>query len=70
MKRYILSLLLVTALTCRMVELEFPNERFVGIDYVFRCENDEVICYLFRHKSGYGGMGGMSCKFKELKQDD
>lgn len=70
MKRCILSLLLVTALTCRVVKTEIPNERFLYIDRVFRCENDEVVCYLFWNNSGVGGSGGMSCKFKELKQDD
>lgn len=71
MKRCILSLLLVTALTCRVVETEIPNERFLHIDRVFRCENDEVVCYIvFDNNSARSGRGGMSCKFKELKQDD
>ena len=65
MKRYILSLLLATSFICKVVEVEFLNERFIQIDDVFRCENDEVICYLFRDKIGYGGMGGMSCEFKK-----
>lgn len=71
MKRCILSLLLVTALTCRVVETEIPNEIFLHIDRVFRCENDEVVCYIvFDNSPDRTGRGGMSCKFKELKQND
>lgn len=65
MKNKFLMFLLATSFVCKVIESEFPNERFISINYVFRCENDEVICYLFRHGSGYGGMGGMSCKFKD-----
>ncbi|QDP68336.1 MAG: hypothetical protein Unbinned200contig1002_37 [Prokaryotic dsDNA virus sp.] len=32
-------------------------------DSLFRCENEEVTCYIF---SGYK-KGGMTCKFKENK---
>ena len=71
MKRCILNLLLVTALTCRVVETEIPNERFFHIDRVFRCENDEVVCYIvFDNSLNNAGRGGMSCKFKEVKQDE
>lgn len=54
MKKYLASLMLVTAFTCKSVYSTFNNE-------IYRCENDEVICYI------YVGMnkGGVSCKFKE-----
>ena len=70
MKTTILSILLVTALTCRVVETEIPNERFLHIDRVFRCENDEVVCYIvFDNYSSSSGRGGMSCKFKDQSPD-
>ena len=69
MKRYILSLLLVTALTCRGVETETPNERFLHINRMLRCENDEVVCYLYLDNIGDAGRGGMSCKFKDKSAD-
>lgn len=55
MKKFILSLLLVTPLVCEHV----PH----GINFskVHRCENDEVVCYTMQ--SGWGE--GISCKFKE-----
>lgn len=59
MKHIILSLMLVTAFTCQ--SLETPN-RFPNI---YRCENDEIICYMSAISIGYGGSGGLFCKFKE-----
>lgn len=51
MKKILLSLMLVTAMTCTKMT-----------DGVYRCENDEVVCYVFKEfKTG----GGISCKFKE-----
>ncbi|MBQ2319184.1 MAG: hypothetical protein II378_03340 [Clostridia bacterium] len=55
MKKFMLSLLLVTPFVCENV----PNKKF--LTNVSRCENDEVICYTIQ--SGYGD--GISCKFKE-----
>lgn len=69
MKKHI-ALLFALTFVCKLVETEVPNERFLHIDRMLRCENDEVVCYLFMDNLGYGGRGGMSCKFKELKQDD
>ena len=51
--------MLVTAFTCQ--SLETPN-RFPNI---YRCENDEIICYMSAISIGYGGSGGLFCKFKE-----
>lgn len=55
MKKFMLSLLLVTPFVCENV----PNKKF--LTNISRCENDEVICYTIQ--SGYGD--GISCKFKE-----
>lgn len=56
MSKVILSLLLVTAFTCQRLETPW---QFSG--NMFRCENDEVICYYFT--GSY--KGGISCKFKD-----
>lgn len=64
MKTTILSLLIVTSFTCQRIESK------EGYPFLYRCENDEVICYIQRDLTGYGGVGGVTCKFKELKQDD
>jgi hypothetical protein len=55
MKKFMLSLLLVTPFVCENV----PNKAVFTTTK--RCENDEVICYTIQ--SGYGD--GISCKFKE-----
>ena len=53
--KYLLSLILVTAMTCETIH--------TGHWYkIRRCENDEVICYV------YFVDGGISCKFKEQEQ--
>lgn len=55
MKKFMLSLLLVTPLVCE-------NVPYKGLlTNIRRCENDEVICYTIQ--SLYGD--GISCKFKE-----
>lgn len=64
MKKNIMFLFAL-AFVCKSVEID-TGKRFLYIDRVLRCENDEVVCYLFMDNSGYGGRGGMSCKFKEL----
>lgn len=63
MKNIILSFLLVTAFTCQRIE----SER--GYPYLYRCENDEVICYIQHDVIGYGGIGGVTCKFKDERKD-
>lgn len=68
MKKNIMFLFALTFI-CQIVKSEFPNQRFITIDRVLRCENNEVVCYLFLDNSGYGGRGGMSCKFKESKNE-
>ena len=57
MKKFMLSLLLVTPLVCKTIK---ENGAFIT-GFFSRCENDEVICYIIQ--SGYGD--GISCKFKE-----
>lgn len=50
MKKFLLSLMLVTPLVCETVYgRPFPS--------ISRCENEEVICYLY---AGYA----LQCKFK------
>lgn len=57
MKSFLFSLMLVTSFTCDIIS-----------DGIKRCENDEVICYVYDTgwagitKSGRGA--GISCKFK------
>lgn len=53
--KYLLSLMLVTNLVCETVY----QSLFVTVE---RCENKEVICYI------YYSDGGISCKFKEQEQ--
>ena len=64
MNKHVLSIcaLLVTAFTCEVVELPAGF-----IDYIIRCENDEVICYISEDMvgGGNGAAGGISCKFKD-----
>ena len=54
MRKFLLSLMLVTVFTCEPVYNTISKS-------VYRCENDEVICYL------YSGVkqGNIICKFKE-----
>ena len=58
MQKILLSLMLVTSFTCNYIS-----------DGIKRCENEEVICYVYDTgwagfaKSGRGA--GISCKFKE-----
>lgn len=63
MKNIILSFLLVTAFTCQKIK----SER--GYPYLYRCENDEVICYIQNDAIGYGGVGGVFCKFKDERKN-
>lgn len=56
--KYLLSLMLVTAMTCQSVKTP------MGYARMYRCENDEVICYYYENYY----KGGMSCKFKEQEQ--
>ena len=58
MKKYLASLMLVTAFTCEPVYETMSKA-------IYRCENDEVICYL------YNGIqqGNMTCKFKEQSDE-
>lgn len=56
MKKFMLSLLLVTPLVCESV-----NPTGFITDSYKRCENDEVICYVLIGSR----RGGLSCKFKE-----
>ena len=57
MKKYLISLMLVTAFTCEPVYETVSK-------VIYRCENDEVVCYL------YNGVkqGNITCKFKEQEQ--
>ena len=55
--KYLLSLMLVTAMTCIEVYSSFAHN-------VKRCENSEAICYIYYA----GNRGGISCKFKEQEQ--
>ena len=50
MKKFLLSLLLVTAMVC---------EKIMAGTILYRCENSEVVCYVNKYN------GGISCKFKE-----
>lgn len=60
--KYLLSLMLVATMTCTNVG-----------NNIQRCENDEVICYVY--DSGWAGFAksgrgaGISCKFKELENE-
>ena len=64
MNKCVLSIcvLLVTAFTCEVVKLPAGF-----VDYIIRCENDEVICYISKDivGGGNGAAGGISCKFKD-----
>lgn len=62
MRKIFYSVLFVGALMCQRIE---TDER--SVSYLYRCENEEVICYLYAAiLAGDAGAGGMSCKFKEL----
>lgn len=54
----ILCLLLVTPFVCKMIESNNRN--------IWRCENNEVVCYMF---DSYRAGGGISCKFKEQSDE-
>ena len=56
MKKYIM--LFALTLVCQKID---NNKNFISF---MRCENDEVVCYLFQ---GYD-RGGMSCEFKGVEQ--
>lgn len=58
MKKFLFSLMLVTAMTCEPVYETVSKA-------IYRCENDEVICYL------YNGIkqGNITCKFKEQSDE-
>lgn len=58
MKKFILSLLLVTPLVCKHINTK-------TLYNIMRCENDEVICYVY--SATY--KGGISCKFKESEDE-
>lgn len=59
MKKYIM--LFVLALVCQEID---DGKIFRRISFI-RCENDEVVCYLFQDYN----KGGMSCKFKEQNNE-
>lgn len=56
MKKYIM--LFALTLVCQTVD---DNKTFISF---MRCENDEVVCYLFQDYY----KGGMSCKFKGVEK--
>jgi len=56
MKKVLLCFLIATAFTCKKID-------FGILDSIWRCENDEVICYNYN----YGHGTGLSCKWKESK---
>ena len=56
MKKILCCLIIVTAFTCKSVYSNLYNE-------IYRCENDEVVCYIY---DGFK-KGGVSCKFKGEK---
>lgn len=61
MKKFLFSLMLVTAMTCEGVETKGD----APWSAIYRCENKEVICYVI---SGIK-RGGISCKFKEQSDE-
>lgn len=52
--------MLVATMTCEIID----TKGGYLLSSVYRCENDEVICYII---SGIK-KGGISCKFKEQEQ--
>ena len=54
MKKVLLCFLIATAFTCKKID-------FGILDSIWRCENDEVICYNYNYAHGTG----ISCKWKE-----
>lgn len=52
--KHLLSLMLVATMTCEFVYS-------VGWFKIMRCENKEIICYIYHE-------GGISCKFKEQEK--
>lgn len=59
MKKIILILFLITFLDCKVLE----TKGFNSLSSITRCENEEVVCYVFEGVK----KGGISCKFKEDK---
>lgn len=59
MKGILLSLMLVATMTCKQV-----SSHTWGFGTFYRCENKEVICYIYDRDRG----SGISCKFKEQEQ--
>lgn len=53
--KYLLSLMLTTTLVCETVYSSLTLK-------IERCENNEIICYIYKFD------GGISCKFKEQEQ--
>lgn len=58
--KHLLSLMLVATMTCEIIDTKGDFHWF----NIYRCENDEVICYI----TSSGKKGGISCKFKEQEQ--
>ena len=56
MKKFLLSLILVTPMVCNPVDDSF-------LPTLSSCENDEVVCYLY---AGYA----MQCQFKVQADDN
>ena len=61
MKKIMLSLVLVTVFTCQKIKSDDI--------YLYRCENDEVICYVQESGFGSGRIGGLFCKFKDERKN-
>lgn len=64
MKKILIIMILGLGMNCLEIEANLA-----GNTSVFRCENIEVVCYIYSRLTAMGdGHGaGMSCKFKEVK---
>lgn len=56
MKKFLLSLILLTPMVCESIYGKY-------ISTVYRCENDEVVCYVYAAHS-------MQCQFKVQTDDN
>ena len=58
MKNTFLSILLVTSFSCEHILMHMG----IFTHMIWRCENDEVICYVNTEDDG------LSCRFKDLEK--
>jgi hypothetical protein len=70
MKKLILGfLLLIIIIPAYASEYKYKWDtcepvRYYDSETVMRCENSEVICYIFHYRELKASAGGISCKFK------